>query len=277
MKTFDLISDIHLDFWVKETSSLWRLRRRIKRFIRQLVPKACSDTLVIAGDLGHSNKQNYIFLKLLEEHYENIVIVAGNHDYYLDKTALQGNSGDDSSDRLKKMKQLASQLPHVYYLDGTTVRLGGVTYGGCGMWYDLQYGIQVLKSTQDHLFNHWKSISNDYLRIRGKPRLTLDMFQKEKTKLSKIIADSDVIVTHVSPDWSRVPDGRGLDLATSFYYFDGSSYWDQIANKMWCFGHIHHPMDYVNHQCRFLNQAIGYPKDAKAKPTRIKTITIETQ
>ncbi|NEW06630.1 hypothetical protein GK047_11455 [Paenibacillus sp. SYP-B3998] len=274
MAQFDLISDIHLDFWVKETSSLWSLQRRIKKFIRQILPEACSNTLLIAGDLGHSNKQNYIFLKLLKEHYTNILIVIGNHDYYLDKATLAGKSGQDSMDRMKEMKLLASQLPGITYLDGDCVELDGVTYGGCGMWYDLQYGIQVLKSTKDHIFRHWTKVSNDFSRIQGKPRLTLDMFTKEKAKLDKIIANSQVILTHVSPDWSRVPEGRELDLATSFYYFDGAEYASQLANKTWCFGHIHQRMDYVHHQCRFINASLGYPKKPLVPPIGISTITI---
>ncbi|MEW9698684.1 metallophosphoesterase [Paenibacillus sp. SI8] len=274
MAQFDLISDIHLDFWVKQTGSLWSLQRKIKKFIGKILPETGSNTLLIAGDLGHSNKMNYIFLKQLKEHYANILIVMGNHDYYLDKAALMDGSIRDSMDRMKEMKQLARQLPGVTYLDGDIIVLDGVIYGGCGMWYDLQYGIQVLRSSQDHLFKHWMKVSNDYSRIRGKPRLTLDMFRKEKAKLDKIISASQVILTHVSPDWSRVPEGRELDLATSFYYFDGSSYTSQLANKIWCFGHLHERMDYVEHKCRFINASLGYPKEPKALPSPIRTITI---
>jgi predicted phosphodiesterase len=273
MAQFDLISDIHLDFWVKETGSLWSLQRQINKFIKQILPESCSNTLLIAGDLGHSNKQNYIFLKLLKENYANIVIVIGNHDYYLDKATLLGKSSHDSVDRIMEMKRLASQLPGVAYLDGDIVELDGLTYGGCSMWYDLQYGIQVLKASQDHIFRHWTKVSNDFSRIRGKPRLTLDMFQKEKEKLDRVITASQVILTHVSPDWSRVPAGRELELATSFYYFDGSAYTNQISNKIWCFGHIHHRMDYLHQQCRFINASLGYPREPKAVPLKIRTIT----
>ncbi|MFD0696969.1 metallophosphoesterase [Paenibacillus sp. GCM10027628] len=273
MRQFDLISDIHLDFWVKDTGSLWSLQRKLKSFIRRILPEPSSQTLLIAGDLGHSNKQNYLFLKLLKTHYANILLVMGNHDYYLDKATLQGNGHRDSLDRMKEMKLLASQLSGVQYLDGDAVELDGVVYGGCGMWYDLQYGIQVLQSTQDRVFKHWLTVSNDYSRLRGKPRLTLDMFQNEKAKLDKIIAASHVILTHVSPDWSQVPKGMELDLTTSFYYFDGSSYSNQLANKIWCFGHVHHRMDYVHHHCRFINASIGYPRKALAEPAQIQTIS----
>ncbi|MFC5452944.1 metallophosphoesterase family protein [Paenibacillus aestuarii] len=274
MRQFDLISDIHLDFWVNETSSLWWQEWKLKRFIRKLLPEDVSNTLLIAGDLGHSNKQNYLFLKQLKKYYANIVVVMGNHDYYLDKASLARQGSRDSMDRCRHMMMIADRLPGIRYLDGDTVMLDGIVFGGCGMWYDLQYGIQVLKSTQDHIFKQWIQVSNDYTHLRGKPRMTLDMFQLEKAKLEKVIAASDVIVTHVSPDWSRVPKGRELELTTSFYYFDGSGYADQLAGKIWCFGHIHERMDYVEHRCRFINASLGYPKQRREVPAKIRTITI---
>ncbi|MBD0383020.1 metallophosphoesterase family protein [Paenibacillus sedimenti] len=274
MRQFDLISDVHLDFWVKETGSLWNLQRKLKKFVRLILPEPCSRTLLIAGDLGHNNKQNYLFLKLIKDYYANILLVLGNHDYYLDKSALQGLSSRDSMDRMKEMKLLASQLPGVQYLDGDMVEIDGVIYGGCGMWYDLQYGMQVLRASQDRIFKHWVTVSNDYSRIRGKPRLTLDMFQNEKTKLEKVLAASHVILTHVSPDWNQVPEGRVLDLSSSFYYFDGSPYMNHLSNKIWCFGHVHHRMDYVHHHCRFINASLGYPRKLQTMPDRIRTIII---
>ncbi|UJF35837.1 metallophosphoesterase family protein [Paenibacillus hexagrammi] len=274
MRRFDLISDIHLDFWVKDAHSLWSLNKKIRRFAAQLLPENGSRTLLIAGDLGHSNQQNYMLLKFLKEHYQHIVLVWGNHDYYLSRRRIEDPGGFDSIDRIHEMRQLASQLPGVYCLEGTAVTLDGITYGGCGMWYDLQYGVQVLKSDMNHIFTTWRTVSNDYALIRGKPRYTMDMFKSEQAKLERILTESDVLLTHVSPDWSRVPEGKQLQVSTSFYYFDGAPYFQRIAGKVWCFGHIHHRMDYTMHQCRFINGSLGYPKDNPAGPKRIVSIDI---
>src|SRR5207249_4048047 len=121
----------------------------------------------------------------------------------------------------------------------------GVRYGGCGMWYDFQYGIQILNSTYAKIFDYWLSVANDAAFTRGLPRQTRDMFYEEKRKLARILPESDVIISHFSPDWSHAPEERKLDISTSFYYFDGLPYFHSIAKKIWCFGHIHIRMDYV--------------------------------
>ncbi len=58
---FDLISDIHLDFWVDYSSNHIKLNKNQDNFVRLILPEAPSSTLVIAGDIGHYNKQEYIF------------------------------------------------------------------------------------------------------------------------------------------------------------------------------------------------------------------------
>ncbi|MNP56646.1 hypothetical protein D3C76_1513890 [compost metagenome] len=88
--------------------------------------------------MGHYNKQNYRFLEKLKEYYSYIILVTGNHDYYLiSKSGLPG-------------------------------------------------------------------------RIEA-------MFAEEKAKLNRILASSDVIVTHIPPDWSVIPKGAENDLANSYY------------------------------------------------------------
>ncbi|MCD1257578.1 metallophosphoesterase [Paenibacillus athensensis] len=269
MIQFDLISDIHLDFWIKNEGDVLKLKRNIEKFVEAILPETPCDTLLIGGDLGHHNRQNYILLKLLKEHYAHILLVPGNHDYYLETRSISHRYGHDSIERLNEMKRLASQLPQVSYLEGTTETIGGVTYGGCGMWYDLQYGLQVLNSSYDAIFEHWRSVSNDAVLIKGRPRLTLDMFKREKAHLEQVLDRCDVVLTHFSPDWSHVPSARKLELTTSFYYFDGAALLKRAAGKIWCFGHVHARADYVRQGCRLINAALGYPAENRRVPQQI--------
>lgn len=268
MAEFDLISDIHLDFWVRMNWNWWQENKQIHEFARQLLPESVSGILVIAGDLGHYNKQNYQLLKALREYYRHILLVPGNHDYYLVNKSASYRHAYNSLNRWIEMKILASKLPSVVCLDGDTVQIGGIMFGGCGMWYDFQYGIQILNAHYNRNVEYWTANSNDAVMLKGLPRLTRQMFDEEKKKLARIMKQSDVIVTHFSPDWSHVPDRRRLDLSVGFYYFDGTPYFPHIADKIWCFGHIHERMDYKLHHCRFINAALGYPKENAMKPRR---------
>ncbi|MBU7315643.1 metallophosphoesterase family protein [Paenibacillus oleatilyticus] len=272
MVKFDLISDVHLDFWVEHSGNLTKMNRQLDAFIQLLLPASPSSTLVIAGDLGHFNKQNAMMLTRLKEHYPHIVIAAGNHDYYLVSKSIKNKYKKNSFHRWAEMKRLLEPLPDVHILDGNSIEIDGIRFGGCGMWYDFQYGLQVLKADEDQIYAHWKTISNDSALIEGRPRLVNWMFQEENRKLHQVLPDSDVIVTHVSPDWTHVPADRADQLATSFYYFDGSEYFGHIHHKIWCFGHVHSRMDYTSHGCRFINASLGYPDKNNGVPQPIVTI-----
>jgi predicted phosphodiesterase len=274
MSSFDLISDIHLDFWVTPTWNKFKEKKNLDEFVRQIVPERPSPVLAIAGDIGHFNKQNYRLLKALKMHYKYILLVAGNHDYYLQSKSIRYKYAYNSINRLSEMKKLIKDLPNVVYLDGDVVAIDGVHYGGCGMWYDFQYGIQVLNSNYPKIYEHWRAVSSDALCTRGKPRETKDMFYEEKRKLARILPHSDVIITHFSPDWSVAPVDRKLSVSTSFYYFDGTPYFPLISKKIWCFGHMHRRIDYTKHGCRFINAALGYPKENDGQPKRAVQVSI---
>lgn len=270
MKKFDYINDIHLDFWVNIDPNKDKHVKKIAEFTRSIVPNFPSNTLVIGGDLGHYNHQNVLFLKELRKFYKDIVLVFGNHDFYLLSNNSKKKYKNNSLNRSKEMMEITSDIQGIHYLDGDTIDINGTRFGGVGMWYDFSFELNNRSGDFDTAFDLWSSLSNDYKMIKGFPKLTLDMFNSEKEKLDKIINESDVIITHVGPDVSLSPYFNEMELYNSFYFFDGSDYFNSIANKMWCFGHIHYDLDTIKYQCRFINHALGYPDESPKK--KIKTI-----
>jgi hypothetical protein len=199
MASFDLISDIHLDFWVPYETSLELQQGKIDRLIDQLLPANPSKVLVIAGDLGHHNEQNELLLKSLKRVYSGILFVFGNHDLYLvSRESLQKYSYN-SMNRRAEMKRLAEEIEGVTCLDGDLITIDGVTYGGMGMWYDYSFGIRELGVERDYLLQVWRNQINDAKFIHSLPD-----FDQELAKLESIFETSNVIVTHVGPDWSKV-------------------------------------------------------------------------
>ncbi|TDG00909.1 metallophosphoesterase family protein [Paenibacillus piri] len=274
--SFDLISDIHLDFWVRMNNNEVKQRRNIDRLVDSLIPPDHpSSTLVIAGDLGHYNVQNQQLLISFKRFYDKILIVFGNHDLYLVSNGQRRKYSSDSMKRRGEMKQLAEQLEGVVCLDGTTICIDGVTYGGTASWYDCSFGIQTLNMSQSQLYEEWKKSMNDANLIY--PRFTqstlMDFFNHEYEKLEAVIDESQVIISHVSPDWSHVGGKHLIDPVTSFYYFDGSSLLTRAKGKVWCFGHIHTKVDYLHSDgCRLINNALGYPDERTG--TKIRTIQL---
>lgn len=266
---FDLISDIHLDFWVKYSSNHTKHNQIVEKFVNSILPKEPSEVLVIAGDLGHYNKQNFIFLEKLKEYYRHILLVAGNHDYYLVSNSIKNKYRYNSMRRFQEMKTIAEQIPGVLFLDGDTVEISGVSFGGTGMWYDFQYGINQLNIDANKVYESWKLISNDSVLIEGLPRLVEAMYTEELTKLKKVLDRSDVIITHISPDWSKVPLDHINDSSNSFYYFNGRDLLSNLNQKIWCFGHVHRREDYFNEGCRLINASLGYPDENNHIPKKI--------
>lgn len=267
MKQFDLISDIHLNSWMNEYDDYVP---HIESFVQSLLPKKISNVLVIAGDLGHDNEQNELFIKSIKKYYEYILIVHGNHDFYMSFNRELFKY--DSINRWNDMKTKLSKIKNTYILEGNTVEIDNVTFGGTGMWYDCSYGLNILNSSLSDIMKLWSDHLSDSMFIEGLPSNILDMYQEENKKLKKVIDISDIIVTHVSPDWSIISEVYRNNLNNSFFYFDGREYFDKINNKIWCYGHTHEKKKYYKHGCLFVNNSLGYKRNLS--PTPIINIAI---
>lgn len=276
MAAFDLISDIHLDFWVDIKSNEQKQQSNIDDLVDSLVPPdQPSSTLVIAGDLGHYNLQNEMMLKSFKRYYDHILFVFGNHDLYLVSNKALWRYNRKSMRRRDEMKCLAELIEGVICLDGVCITLDGVTYGGAGGWYDFSFGTQMLGMGRSHLYDLWKRSMNDAHLIY--PRFSdsdlLDFFYQEYKKLESIFDQSQVIVTHVGPDWSRVHGCYAYDPVSSFYYFNGTSLLERARGKIWCFGHTHNHYSYYHSSgCYMVNNALGYPGENPR--TKIQTIEV---
>ncbi|MNV31903.1 Calcineurin-like phosphoesterase [compost metagenome] len=277
MKQFDLISDVHLDFWAKKNGGSKEANNMIvHNFAASLLPDEISEVLVVAGDLGHDNNQNFEFLKYVKQHYKYIIVVCGNHDFYLTTSSDKYKYERNSLKRWKQMKELGMSLEGVHYLNGEMITIDGVTFGGTGMWYDFSYGIKRLGKSVTDMFDAWADGMNDQKYIHGVPRRPLDWFWSEKDNLEKVIYDSDVIVTHVGPDTSRVPLEYELDALTGCYYFDGEEYLKNCQGKIWCYGHSHYNQSYMKKGCWLVNNALGYPNEKNTGTSKIVNIPLES-
>jgi len=271
LEQYDVISDIHLDFWVKWDSNLAKVEKNILLFIQRIIPKNPSKTLIIAGDLGHYNKQNVMFLKKLKEYYEHIILVGGNHDFYMISGKIKNKYRNNSIKRWNEMKSFASEIEGIHYLDGEIIEIEGTRFGGTTMWYDFSYAKKIWHDPEEIIRMNWWNVSNDSRLIGGLPFQTLNMFEQEKEKLENLIDQSDVLITHVGPDFI-VPSKFKMDKSTSFYFFDGNPYIDRIQNKTWIFGHTHERYQYEVYDCQFINASLGYPNETDEER---KIITIQ--
>lgn len=273
---FDVISDIHIDFWIKlKSHNPTKMKKLIDSFVLEILPEEPSDLLIIAGDLGHYNWQNELLLRSLKEHYLFILMVAGNHDFYLDSPSQKVKYEQNSTLRWNEMKGLCEEIDGVHVLEGDTFVHNGVTYGGTGMWYDFSYSMQKQGYSYLDMESEWHQNANDSAMIFGERRNVMDTFYQELTRLESVIDKCDVIITHVSPDASMMAERFKIDSFAGCFYFDGERFFNQIQNKIWIFGHVHDRYSYEKYGCWFINASLGYKSDNRDRLTPKKIVSID--
>ena len=279
--TFDYISDIHLDFHCKQYSITHRnFYKDIDAFATSILPEQPSSTLLIAGDLGHRFEQDSYLLLKLRETYDNILLVPGNHDFYLITASIRSRYSNNSFLRIKEMKDFCSATPGLHYLDGDTVTLDSITYSGCGMsWDKTHYELLCGDSVSDYeVVSYYKRYLNDYRNIScgtapytillpyGQPAVCGDFdplryFNSQYDKLYSV-PEADVVLTHYAPLLHpSTPEDYRDHLGTSFYYFDGSEIISKLKPKVWVFGHTHTPANDLVGDTTYLCNPFGYPKE----------------
>lgn len=240
-----ITSDIHIDFWIGINCSPKKQQKQMRILIEKLLPEEKSDTLIIAGDIGHYNHQNILLFGVLREYFKNIIWVHGNHDFYMVSSSIKKNFHCDSYARLQDMITLSEKIDGIHYLNGNIVEIEGTKFGGCGMWYNYDYAQQVWHMPHDKCVQRWNEFLNDANLIRVLWNYSIGQinnevyFNEQFELLKKVYLQSDVIVTHVNPDWEHLKSNWKMPDST-FYVFDGREMLKELDNtKMWIFGHTH--------------------------------------
>ena len=152
----DILSDLHIDSWHSPETTIQD--RKFKIIFEPFLPKEKGEVLVIAGDIGHYNKQNIDILKRLRDLYGyKIIYVWGNHDYYLvSKNQIQKYK--NSLEKVIEFRNTINNEPDIYHLDGNIIEINGLRFGGCSGWYD---GSLLKNTTDDTIQALWQEIMND--------------------------------------------------------------------------------------------------------------------
>ena len=265
MKKVDITSDVHVDHWIDPSAPEKKQWKLITTFVKGLVSEDHSDTLVIAGDIGHYNWQNAIFFRVLREYYENVIWVHGNHDLYLVSKKIQKKFNFNSFNRLNDMIELSNNIDGVHYLDGDTIQIDDYIIAGAGMWYDNTYAKNEWGYSEVAIKRMWLDGMNDsnLITVPNTPDSIMDYLEYCKDqyeKLDAIIDGADMVVSHVAPCYQHTPS-KYHEPFTTFYQFDGSDMLMRLSDScVWLFGHTHdmysykHPMG-VQIYCN----PLGYP------------------
>ena len=275
----DYISDTHLDFWMKELNpTKAKFNKQLNTFVEMIEPKK-GKVLLLGGDQGHYFQQDSALLLKLKEYYENILIVPGNHDMYLETKNQERKYMWDSNSRLLEMKQFCREHDGLHYMDGHVIVIDGFRFGGLGMWHDNTYGLTLGYSESQIEEAYYKTMNDSsYIFVDGKKNYDvpfgyggvdkirhfkpLERFEEQLKKIKKM-EQVHVMLTHYGP---KVPEDlpeKFQDIDTSYYYFDGLEDILRLKPHYWVHGHTHTNSQFLVGETKVITNALGYPQENK--------------
>lgn len=280
LKEIDVISDTHLDHHLKDCTL-----RKVKSYIKNyLLPNDFDlstkrPVICLAGDIFDKHESAENVFSAFKCFYEEVIYVYGNHECYVYSKRLL-----NTEDKLNHIRQMAKDTG-VYMLEGTTIDIQGVTFGGSSAWYDFSYGVQHGQSFSSML-EYWKHYMSDakliydsyvlqptYTYTNRVTSLDFKRFMLKRLDEVKRLPESvDVMVTHIGP---KVPEALPLkyqEASTGFYFFDGEEELIRIQPKVWLFGHTHNNYDEVFYKTRLVCNPYGYPSEGLRN--RVNTISL---
>lgn len=220
---FGLLSDVHLEFAPMRP------------------PENGADVMLLAGDIGDPFHEHYSrFLGECSRMYKDVVLVAGNHEFY----------GSTIAETRTRLQDLCATWPNVHFLYNEAVTLkSGVKILGSTLWSSI--------SEEDRHDVAW--YINDFRRIRNWSPEHHNMMHRKSTEWIQEEMPADIVLTHFSP---IIQDRqKGLDLVSVF----STDLRPLMANcRVWCFGHTHFSEDSSVQNTRILSNPRGYAGENRA-------------
>lgn len=197
-------------------------------------------TLIIAGDIGPvrfwGSDTYQRFFEGCSKHWENVIIVAGNHEHY--------DSG--FFDTIDLMKKSVEGLQNIHVLEKETIEIDGVLFVCATLWTDFcNENLDVIDTASTRM--------NDYYRIRSRekkkpisPFVTLNDHREALKFIKTAVAENQlkkvVVVTHHAPSFKSItPYYASLARNINFAYYTDLEYIMEANRNIshWIHGHCH--------------------------------------
>lgn len=209
-------------------------------------------------ELGANQKLAKLFREFLARcaaEYPQVVMVAGNHEFYEGK--WHGS--------LDTLMLECSRHSNIHFLEELSWTYNGTTFLGATFWTNLNGGDPFVMHQLQGAMNDYMEIRNDgagYTKLR--PAHTISRHRQTvawlKRKLAEDVGGKVVVVAHHAPTSLSI-DGRysGQTSLNYAYYSDLSELiLDNPQIKLWVHGHTHIQKDYMVGTTRVVCNPRGY-------------------
>ena len=230
-------SDLHLEF--SDNYS----------YLKQNPLKPVGDILVLAGDIGYLNDDNYNkhpFWDWASDNYQQVIVAVGNHELY-------------KYYDLAKMPQgiVCSIRENVKCYYDAVVRVENVDFIISTLW---------AKIPLEEAYLTERGI-NDFQRILyNGETLTWDNFNREHDKcfrfiqdeVSKSTAEHIIVVTHHVPSFQLTSLDFALSKVNGAFTVELAPYIEDSPIEYWIFGHSHRNIDKIIGKTQCVTNQLGY-------------------
>lgn len=232
-------------------------------------PKEIINTL---GSRQLKAQQYRDFIARCAFQFPQVVVVAGNHEFYHGKWVGS----------IETLRQEYGRFPNVHYLERDIFRHGGILFVGFTLWTDLNRGDPMTFHAISDLMNDYHVIRNDelgYTKLR--PAHTVSRHRASIEYLKIILSDNrdipTVVVGHHAPSHLSIREEYKHEyISNGAYHSDLSNIMlDNPQIKLWFHGHMHNVFDYTIGDTRVLCNPRGYSGwDAGASEFQLRYVEV---
>lgn len=245
---FDLISDLHEDFWQENRDINWE-------------GIGTSLLAVVLGDVSRDPEVTYRTVVDISKYYKYVLFVDGNHEHN-NQCGLQEHN--------LIMKQKFNKYHNIQYLNRGAIVIDGVAFVGANGWWTFDFMEPEISREEAY----WYFASNFILSepfMQEVVSTARDDASSMCEMVAKLTTDSEVneivILTHTAP-FNRFND-VAQPQHPAHYSRCGSSFLPRVLDfdinnkiKLWCFGHVHQEFDDVIDNVRYVCHPRGRHDDS---------------
>lgn len=243
----DYVSDLHANHHVPFNHNQLKWERQTKAWVDALLKTGNGEVLVLAGDFSEWNQQTIWVLEEAQTTYELVLVVVGNHDYYI-LSKNQRKKYGTSEGRIHELMHHIETMDKVTMLHGDMVTYNHVTFAGHGLWYDL-------KTDQDVAFFKQQSNDSQFIQPLEPYKESYETLFSDAMAWYKGLENAhvDVFISHIPPLHPKVsPYPYNACYVSPVPFLKGTH---------WIAGHQHLTSTFEQHGVQFHFNALGYPSE----------------
>jgi len=247
------VSDLHLEYYVDHHVLYHRLH--------PILPHA--DVLVLAGDVGYPNKEYKSLLNKFKLKYKHVVLVPGNHEYYV----------TENFNRQAVWNQLqdicTSESCHL--LNNSSIELEGVNFLGTTLWSRISPKYECIA------METFKSFAKIFLSLQVANKEFQQSVDWLKQELQTSTNDRQVVISHHVPSYSlqhwkyATNTSRYKELIDSLFYSEILDVFNLSKVKYWFCGHSHEYNVMTHKSTQIILNPYGTPQEQGTKQTPLST------